>query len=40
MARTKFSFSDVQIARCIKDGRGQGYGKDYIPWLTVQKFLP
>ncbi|MEX9806634.1 TnsA endonuclease N-terminal domain-containing protein, partial [Proteus mirabilis] len=26
-----------QIARRIKEGRGQGHGKDYIPWLTVQE---
>ena len=37
MAKTKSSFSDVQIARRIKDGRGQGHGKNYSPWLTVQE---
>ena len=37
MAKAKSSFSEVQIARCIKEGRGQGHGKDYIPWLTVQE---
>ena len=37
MAKAKSSFSEVQIARRIKEGRGQGYGKDYLPWLTVQE---
>ncbi|EPD5634677.1 hypothetical protein ACVPY7_004772 [Shigella flexneri] len=36
MAKANSSFSEVQIARRIKEGRGQGHGKDYIPWLTVQ----
>ena len=33
MAKATSSFSEVQIARRIKEGRG----KDYIPWLTVQE---
>ena len=37
MAKANSSFSEVQIARRIKEGRGQGHGKDYIPWLTVQE---
>ncbi len=37
MAKAKSSFSEVQIARRIKEGRGQGHGKDYIPWITVQE---
>ena len=36
MARAKSYFSEVQIARRIKEGRGQGQGKNYMPWLTVQ----
>lgn len=34
MAKANSSFSEVQIARRIKEGRGQGHGKDYIPWLS------
>lgn len=37
MAKAKSSFSEVQIVRRIKEGRGQGHGKDYFPWLTVQE---
>jgi len=37
MAKANSSFSEVQIARRSKEGRGQGHGKDYIPWLTVQE---
>ena len=37
MAKANSSFSEVQIACRIKEGRGQGHGKDYIPWLTVQE---
>ena len=33
MAKANSSFSEVQIARRIKEG----HGKDYIPWLTVQE---
>ena len=37
MAKANSSFSEAQIAHRIKEGRGQGYGKDYIPWLKVQE---
>lgn len=37
MAKAKSSFSEIQIVRRIKEGRGQGHGKDYMPWLTVQE---
>ena len=30
MAKANSSFSEVQIARRIKEGRGQGHGKDYV----------
>lgn len=36
MAKANSSFSEVQIARRIKEGRGQGHGKDYIPWLSTR----
>ena len=36
MAKSSLGFSEHQIARRIKDGRGQGIGKEYGPWLYVQ----
>lgn len=36
MARSQQCLSEHQIARRIKEGRGQGSGKKYIPWLYVQ----
>jgi len=36
MGRSQQSLSELQIARRIKDGRGQGVGKKYTPWLYVQ----
>ncbi len=36
MAKSSLGFSEHQIARRIKDGRGQGLGKKYLPWLYVQ----
>lgn len=36
MAKSQQSLSEHQIARRIKDGRGQGFGKKYQPWLYVQ----
>ena len=36
MAKSQQSLLEHQIARRIKDGRGQGFGKQYRPWLYVQ----
>ncbi|SMC18167.1 TnsA endonuclease C terminal [Andreprevotia lacus DSM 23236] len=36
MARRRYSFDEKKIARFEKEGRGQGVGDDYHPWLTVQ----
>ena len=35
MARRRYGFDEARIARFIKQGRGQGTGKNYKPWLTV-----
>lgn len=37
MAKSQQSLSEHQIARRIKEGRGQGVGKKYRPWLYVQE---
>jgi len=36
MAKSHQSLSEHQIIRRIKNGRGQGFGKQYQPWLYVQ----
>jgi hypothetical protein len=35
MARKRYGFSETRIQRFIREGRGQGTGKNYKPWLTV-----
>lgn len=35
MARRRYSFDEDKIARYHKEGRGQGRGVDYTPWLKV-----
>lgn len=35
MGRPQQSLSEHQIARRIKEGRSQGFGKKYTPWLYV-----
>ncbi|ALP37417.1 transposase [Paenibacillus sp. IHB B 3084] len=36
MAKRKREITDAKIDRFIKEGRGQGTGADYLPWLRVQ----
>lgn len=36
MAKRRYSFDEDKLARFLKEGRGQGIGKDYRPWLTIQ----
>lgn len=36
MAKRRYSFDEDKLARFVKEGRGQGYGTEYRPWLTVQ----
>jgi len=36
MAKRKRELTHAKIERYIKEGRGQGTGKDYLPWLTIQ----
>lgn len=35
MGRKRYGFDEKRISRFIKEGRGQGTGKNYKPWLTV-----
>jgi hypothetical protein len=36
MAKRKRTKTEAAIDRCIEEGRGQGRGYDYKPWLLVQ----
>jgi len=36
MAKHRYSIDEKKIARFLKEGRGQGHGANYRPWLTVQ----
>ena len=37
MANSKYSLSEAQIAKRIKEGRGSGSGADYSPWVRVDE---
>ncbi|MCM3081677.1 TnsA endonuclease N-terminal domain-containing protein [Brevibacillus invocatus] len=36
MAKRKRQITGAKIEKYIKEGRGQGIGKDYLPWLEIQ----
>lgn len=36
MAKHRYGTDESKIARFIKEGRGQGHGAEYRPWLTIQ----
>lgn len=36
MAKRRYGFDEEKLTRFLKEGRGQGTGADYLPWLTVQ----
>jgi hypothetical protein len=36
MARKNYDITEAVIQRWIREGRGQGCGRDYRPWLTVR----
>lgn len=36
MARRRYSFDEAKILKYLKNGRGEGHGRDYLPWLQVQ----
>ncbi|WP_252244011.1 TnsA endonuclease C-terminal domain-containing protein [Clostridium sp. ZBS14] len=38
MAKRRYEWSDKKLERYLKEGRGQGEGKDYKSWLTIQDF--
>lgn len=38
MAKRRTDWDQDKLNRFIKEGRGQGEGKDYKPWITIQDF--
>lgn len=38
MAKYNTEWTEEKYKRFIKEGRGQGEGTDYKPWLTIQDF--
>ncbi len=36
MAKRNRTLNQAKIENRIKEGRGQGHGKEYIPWLTIR----
>lgn len=36
MAKRRYGFDEEKLARFLKERRGQGSGRDYRPWLTIQ----
>lgn len=36
MAKRRREITEAKIERFIKEGRGQGTGKEYLPWLRIQ----
>lgn len=38
MAKRNLEWNENKLKRFLKEGRGQGIGKDYKPWLTIQDF--
>ncbi|MBB3111777.1 hypothetical protein FHS18_003845 [Paenibacillus phyllosphaerae] len=36
MAKRKRQLTEAKIERMIKEGRGQGTGREYLPWLKIQ----
>ena len=35
MAKRRYAIDGTKVARWCKEGRGQGTGRDYQPWLTI-----
>ena len=38
MAKRNLTWNENKLRRFLEEGRGQGIGKDYKPWLTIQDF--
>ena len=40
MSKRKTELTEKKIAEMEKEGRGQGTGEDYKPWINIQDFRP
>ena len=38
MSKYKYYWNEEKYNKWIKEGYGQGTGKDYLPWITVHDF--
>lgn len=38
MAKRNLNWNENKLKRFLEEGRGQGIGRDYKPWLTIQDF--
>lgn len=38
MVKRNLEWNENKLRRYLEEGRGQGIGKDYKPWLTIQDF--
>ncbi|MGK7920603.1 MAG: hypothetical protein AB4080_11425 [Trichodesmium sp.] len=38
MARSKREWQFAKFERYLKEGRGQGEGKTYVPWIQIHDF--
>lgn len=38
MAKRRYGLDEERIQKYINEGRGQGYGPDYKPWLSIHDF--
>ncbi|MEG3161334.1 TnsA endonuclease N-terminal domain-containing protein [Sphingomonas sp. LB2R24] len=38
MAKHRYPNTEKRIAKLVCEGRGQGHGKDYIPWIKIHDF--
>lgn len=38
MGRGKRDWTQDKFSRYVKEGRGQGQGESYKPWITIQDF--
>jgi hypothetical protein len=36
MAKRRYEFDESKLTRFLKEGRGEGHGANYKPWLTIQ----
>ena len=38
MAKRRYELTEKRIAKLQKEGRGEGFGADYQPWIRIHDF--